>query len=332
MGAVATAVLAALVLVLGVPGVSPAARSQVGSASDAEAALAAARQDRASAEERLAALTAQRDAALGEIRRLDAGAEVLTRDLAAARKAVREYAIAAYIDGGQGELLSASLNADQRSALAWRTNLVAGQTVSSAEAVDNYVALKGANEPERVAAARELDRLEAAVEEASNDLIQASAFERDAEHALADIQAAERAAAEAARAEEARRVAAAAAADAASSAATTASPSISSAPRNTAPAPTRAPAATQPSSSGSMGSPTAAESATLSRIRACESGGNYSIVSSSGTYRGAYQFDHRTWAGVGGSGDPAAASAAEQDYRALLLLRQRGTRPWPSCG
>ena len=80
------------------------------------------------------------------------------------------------------------------------------------------------------------------------------------------------------------------------------------------------------------GGPSAAESATLARIRQCESRGNYSIVSRSGRYRGAYQFDFATWRGVGGSGDPAAASPAEQDYRALLLLRMRGTRPWPVCG
>jgi hypothetical protein len=69
----------------------------------------------------------------------------------------------------------------------------------------------------------------------------------------------------------------------------------------------------------------------LAKIRHCESRGNYSIVSASGTYRGAYQFDRRTWQSVGGTGDPAAASPAEQDYRALLLYRQRGRRPWPNC-
>jgi hypothetical protein len=80
------------------------------------------------------------------------------------------------------------------------------------------------------------------------------------------------------------------------------------------------------------GNPTAAESAILAKIRRCESRGNYSIVSPSGRYRGAYQFDIPTWRSVGGTGDPAAASPAEQDYRALLLLRARGTRPWPNCG
>lgn len=69
----------------------------------------------------------------------------------------------------------------------------------------------------------------------------------------------------------------------------------------------------------------------LGRIRACESGGRYTAVSGSGKYRGAYQFDYRTWAGVGGSGDPAAASPAEQDSRAAALYARRGGSPWPVC-
>ncbi len=70
----------------------------------------------------------------------------------------------------------------------------------------------------------------------------------------------------------------------------------------------------------------------LASIRQCESGGDYGAVSSSGKYRGAYQFDQQTWESVGGSGDPAAASAAEQDQRASALAQQRGSSPWPNCG
>ncbi|MDP9071127.1 MAG: transglycosylase family protein [Actinomycetota bacterium] len=70
----------------------------------------------------------------------------------------------------------------------------------------------------------------------------------------------------------------------------------------------------------------------LAGIRRCESGGNYQAVSSSGKYRGAYQFDRRTWQSVGGSGDPAAASPAEQDARARRLKSQRGSSPWANCG
>ncbi len=70
----------------------------------------------------------------------------------------------------------------------------------------------------------------------------------------------------------------------------------------------------------------------LAAIRACESSGNYGAVSPDGLYRGAYQFDLPTWQSVGGSGDPAAASSAEQDARASQLWSQRGSNPWPSCG
>jgi hypothetical protein len=71
---------------------------------------------------------------------------------------------------------------------------------------------------------------------------------------------------------------------------------------------------------------------TLAAIARCESGGNYHAVSPSGQYRGAFQFDYRTWASVGGRGDPAAASPAEQDQRAAKLYAQQGASPWPVCG
>lgn len=95
--------------------------------------------------------------------------------------------------------------------------------------------------------------------------------------------------------------------------------------------------------SGNVGSPQAPVSApspgstggvegTLEKIAQCESGGNPRAVSPSGQYRGKYQFHPDTWRAVGGSGDPAAASEAEQDRRAADLLRQSGASPWPVCG
>ncbi len=72
--------------------------------------------------------------------------------------------------------------------------------------------------------------------------------------------------------------------------------------------------------------------ATLESIASCESGGDPTAVSSDGTYRGKYQFDRSTWASVGGSGDPAAAPEAEQDYRAALLYQRGGSSAWPVCG
>jgi hypothetical protein len=73
-------------------------------------------------------------------------------------------------------------------------------------------------------------------------------------------------------------------------------------------------------------------SATLSAIASCESGGDPTAVSADGAYHGKYQFDYGTWASVGGSGDPAAAPEAEQDYRAALLYARGGSSAWPTCG
>jgi hypothetical protein len=96
--------------------------------------------------------------------------------------------------------------------------------------------------------------------------------------------------------------------------------------------PVAAPSKASSSATKSGGRPAKARSGDpLARIRACESGSNYQARSASGRYRGAYQFDRVTFASVGGSGDPAAASPAEQDHRARLLLAQRGGSPWPVC-
>jgi hypothetical protein len=69
----------------------------------------------------------------------------------------------------------------------------------------------------------------------------------------------------------------------------------------------------------------------LEAIAACESGGNYSANTGNGFY-GAYQFTQPTWESVGGTGNPAAASPAEQDRRAAMLYAQQGSSPWPVCG
>jgi hypothetical protein len=76
----------------------------------------------------------------------------------------------------------------------------------------------------------------------------------------------------------------------------------------------------------------AAASTTLARIAACESGGNPTAISSSGRYRGKYQFTRATWRAMGGTGDPAQAPEAEQDRIAAALLAKSGTAPWPVCG
>jgi peptidoglycan hydrolase CwlO-like protein len=289
-----------------------------------EAALRRATAERVEAEERVSEVTARLASVQEELAALGAADQQLTQELATARRKVREYAVAAYIDGGQTEIIRSSLSPEKAVALSWQSNMALGQSVSADEAAAMFELLKEANTPARLEAAARLDRSTAELEEARFDLIQAAAHERDAESALA---AARRAAEEEqARRAEAERAAAAdrVAADRRAAAATRAAAPARPVPGRSTAAPV--------ARSGATGNPTAGEAATLARIRQCESGGNYSIVSSSGRYRGAYQFDASTWRSVGGAGDPAAAAPAEQDYRALLLLRQRGTRPWPHCG
>ncbi|HWS57413.1 MAG TPA: G5 domain-containing protein [Actinotalea sp.] len=63
----------------------------------------------------------------------------------------------------------------------------------------------------------------------------------------------------------------------------------------------------------------------------CESGGNPTAVSSNGLYYGLYQFSLGTWAAMGGSGLPTAASAAEQTQRAQALQARSGWGQWPAC-
>jgi hypothetical protein len=72
-------------------------------------------------------------------------------------------------------------------------------------------------------------------------------------------------------------------------------------------------------------------SPTLEAIAACESGGNPGTDTGNGFY-GKYQFDLQTWQSVGGTGNPAAASEAEQNRRAAMLYASAGASPWPVCG
>lgn len=90
------------------------------------------------------------------------------------------------------------------------------------------------------------------------------------------------------------------------------------------PAPTAEPAAVVTTTAPTGGAP-------LSAIAQCESGGNYATDTGNGFY-GAYQFTQSTWESVGGSGNPADASPAEQDARAAQLYAESGSSPWPVCG
>lgn len=67
------------------------------------------------------------------------------------------------------------------------------------------------------------------------------------------------------------------------------------------------------------------------KVAQCESSGNPRAVNPAGYY-GLFQFDLQTWRSVGGTGNPADASAGEQLMRAKILYSERGAQPWPVCG
>jgi uncharacterized protein YabE (DUF348 family) len=98
------------------------------------------------------------------------------------------------------------------------------------------------------------------------------------------------------------------------------------------PEPKPQPVQTRSSSSSSGGGSSAPAGGGFAALAQCESGGNPGAVSRTGKYRGLYQFSRETWASVGGSGDPASASVAEQTKRAQMLLSRSGAGQWPECG
>ena len=94
------------------------------------------------------------------------------------------------------------------------------------------------------------------------------------------------------------------------------------------------PAAAAPAqqSSASRSAGGSADSLNWPALARCESGGNPRAVSSTGKYRGLYQFSLATWRSVGGQGDPIDNSAGEQTYRAKVLYNRSGAGQWPHCG
>ncbi|WP_237205956.1 transglycosylase family protein [Rothia nasimurium] len=82
-----------------------------------------------------------------------------------------------------------------------------------------------------------------------------------------------------------------------------------------------------------VAAPTSANAAPLEAWEAlaqCESGGNWSINTGNGYY-GGLQFSLSSWAAAGGTGNPAAASKAEQIRVAENLLQMQGWGAWPAC-
>lgn len=291
---------AALVALTG--GASAGADQQT-SVLDARAQLKAATAVRAKAEATVASLETQRDALAKKLAATSTESSAIAKAVAESSRLALEEAVHAYIAAGAEAPFAISLDANGALDASVRTDLLAHSATTASNAAAELQRLREQNDPALVRLGEQLADTELALATANSDLIQASAFESDAERTVAEATARDRAARERAAVEaKARPVS----------------------------APVAAPAV--PSTWAPDVSPGGPSPRAWARLRECESHGNYAAVSASGKYRGAYQFDARSWRGVGGTGDPAAAAPAEQDLRASLLYAAQGARAWPHCG
>jgi hypothetical protein len=295
---VVAAVLAvAVVLALGALPSAGQESAEPASVADAEAALDQAEAERASLDRRLTELTAERDRLLADLGDRGDRRDRATEDLIRARTGARSLAVLAYMTADVGTVV---VGTGPDTEGLYRDTLLRDGADARRQAASYYQDLRRQADEAVTTTLTGLDAIEAEIQllTASRDL------------ALDQLRAASTDLEAARMAEEALRNAAAVLA------------ALQPAPGAGGDGPWT-PIGTIP------GGPTAAQWA---QLRNCESSGNYQAVSSGGTYRGAYQFDLSTWWTMGGSGDPIAASPAEQDHRAQLLWQARGSAPWPVCG
>jgi hypothetical protein len=325
------ALRSAVVTVLGfaaagvLAGALPAGASSQAPTVDAASQLASARAIREQADNRLAQLQIQRTQLRARLASGSSRTSALAADMASARQAARQSAVNAYVTGGDGSGLAAMLTSGRATDMSAKTAIISSQARSAIDAAEHYRNLRDRSSQSVGDLGQQMDSLNQQISDATSDAEQASALEADAERAVEQ--------AEAARQQAAARLTAERTAAQAAAAESPAPPKASKPARAAGRATTTTTLASSPGAGTTTTVPQSSGSNDMwAALRKCESGGNYSAVSASGRYRGAYQFDQQTWESVGGSGDPAAAPPAEQDYRAKLLYQRRGPRAWPQCG
>lgn len=291
---------------------APAATAQAADRSPSRLpSLTEARRAVVAAEEHLTAVMSLELRAHERLAELSDREASLARQVADARDEARRWTIDAYVSDRDSvaNLLAGSDSELERSARIVYATSAADQSQAAARRYDQ---LRSQVTPEVLAIAEGIADVEAARTNANNAVLAARANEAEAErqHALATERAL------------AARVQAALVTTATTPPAAGAQPVAPAAPV----------AVVDDGLEGPPAPPGGPSPEQWAKLRHCEATGNYQAVSKSGKYRGAYQFDRQTWATLGPAGDPAAASPAEQDRRALLLYQSRGWRPWPQCG
>lgn len=294
----ATALVAALLVGVGAVASGQSETLSVDvSVDEAAAGLAAAEASVEDLRGQLGVLQLERAEYSRRLAQRDARREQAARDLRTARTSAQQLAVQAYMGAGSAPTPETVVFGDGDVLdYTFRSTLVQDSTEARYRAATYYLELREQASDAVASTVEHLDALDEAIALTQLALGEAEDAQRTAAIVLAEAEAAERAARQAA---------------------------AVPAGGGTPPPDGYVPLGEWP------GGPSYEQWAAL---RQCESSGNYQAVSPSGLYRGAYQFDLGTWASVGGSGDPAQASPAEQDHRAQVLWSQWGPSPWPVCG
>lgn len=303
----------AAIVVVGIPPVGADQELTVAAARDQLTAATAARER---AEATVVRAEARRDDLAAKVASSSSESTAIAMAVAESSRSAHDQAVKAYVTGAVEAQFAVVLDAKGAIDASVGSDLLAHSAKTASNAAADLQRLRENNDPALVRLGEQLADAQRRLQIANSDLIQASALEADAERNVADATERERA----------DRAAAAALQSATAKVATKAT--------STRPAAARPlvvvvspPEAWLPDVTPGGPSPE-----TWAKLRNCESRGNYRVVSASGKYRGAYQFDNRSWHGVGGSGDPAMAAPIEQDLRAAELFRAQGARAWPQCG
>jgi hypothetical protein len=288
--------------------------------------------------------TAKTAADARAIARLDRQITVDQRQIGRRTSAVRQQAIASYMNYGSGpsgpDSSFFSGNEETVQAASEYSGIAVGNITTAVDELRTAQRTLQASEgtlqrqeaADRSEQAREAGYLSQA--NATQDQLEASRAQVTGQLAVA---VAHQAAAQAAAASAAIAAAQRAAAQNAASAAASAAGSGSSAAPATAPA-------QAPTASGTPPTPGAGGGATtdpalnpfLQCVVQAESGGNYGAVSPNGLYMGAFQFSQSTWniaaqaAGLPGliGMPPNLATKADQDTLAVALYALDGSQPW----
>ncbi len=273
--AVATVAVIALATFTALGAASAAAETMVHpgppSLEGSQSALAGAETQRIDAMARRTQLQADLATTRAEISALGLEQVALAHELELARRQVRVVTVRAYTGGDGVRELDVLMDAEDIGEHLYRSELLTGNVVDTATAVQAYQDLRAQADDDVIALAERVDDIQAGIEQAGADIILA---DRAIERAQIELSAAQ-----------------------------------------------------------AMGGASRSDpgEGAWERLRFCESGGVYSVNTGNGFY-GAYQFDLRTWATMGGAGRPSDASYWEQDLRAKALFQTRGAEPWPVCG